>query len=54
MKGRDDNASVNIEQAGLKVGVGHTHDSKRTGSACKTSNEAVCGEPSTRREYVQR
>ncbi|MEQ9669982.1 RNA-guided endonuclease InsQ/TnpB family protein [Coleofasciculus sp. G2-EDA-02] len=46
---RDDNASVNIEQAGLraKVGVGQTHDSKRTGSACKTSDEAVCGEPST-------
>jgi len=50
---RDDNASVNIEQAGLKVGVGHTHDSKRTGSACKTSNGAVCVEPSTHREYVQ-
>jgi len=46
---RDDNASVNIEQAGLKVGVGHTHDSKWTGSACKTSDEAVCGEPSTQR-----
>ncbi|MFP5271743.1 RNA-guided endonuclease InsQ/TnpB family protein [Coleofasciculus sp.] len=52
---RDDNASVNIEQAGLKlkVGVGHTHDYKRMGSACKTSVEAVCGEPSTHREYVQ-
>jgi len=50
---RDDNASVNIEQAGLRVGVGHTHDYKRTGSACKTSDEAVCGEPSTHREYVQ-
>jgi len=58
---RDDNASVNIEQAGLKVGVGHTHDYKRTGSACKTSSEAVCVrlrarsayEPSTHREYIQ-
>ncbi|MEQ9667996.1 RNA-guided endonuclease InsQ/TnpB family protein [Coleofasciculus sp. G2-EDA-02] len=40
---RDDNASVNIE----RVGVGHTHDYKRTGSACKTSVEAVCDEPST-------
>jgi putative transposase len=50
---RDDNASVNIEQAGLKVGVGQTHDVKWTGSACKTSSEAVCGEPSTHREYVQ-
>jgi len=46
---RDDNASANIE----RVGVGHTHDVKRTGSACKTSVEAVCGEPSTHREYVQ-
>jgi len=46
---RDDNASINIE----KVGVGQIHDSKRTGSACKTSHEAVCGEPSTHREYVQ-
>ena len=54
---RDDNASVNIEQAGLRVGqevgVGQTHDPKRTGSACKTSDEAVCGEPSTHREYEQ-
>jgi len=50
---RDDNASVNIEQAGLKVGVGQTHDVKRTGSACKTSVEAVRVEPSTHREYVQ-
>jgi len=46
---RDDNASVNIE----RVGVGHTHDYKRTGSACKTSVEAVCDEPSTQREYIQ-
>ena len=58
---RDDNASVNIEQAGLKamlragreVGGGQLHDSKRTGSACKTSTEAVRVEPSTHREYVQ-
>ncbi|MFP5271077.1 RNA-guided endonuclease InsQ/TnpB family protein [Coleofasciculus sp.] len=47
---RDDNASANIE----RVGVGHTHDYKRTGSACKTSNEAVCDEPSTQRKYIQR
>ena len=46
---RDDNASTNIE----KVGVGQIHDSKRTGIACKTSVEAVCGEPSTHREYEQ-
>jgi len=54
---RDDNASANIE----KVGVGQSHDYKRTGSACKTSVEAVCVrlrarsayEPSTHREYVQ-
>lgn len=46
---RDDNASINIEQ----VGVGQIHDVKRTGSACKTSSEALCGEPSTRREYEQ-
>jgi len=45
---RDDNASVNIE----RVGVGHTHDVKRTGSACKTSSEAVCDELSTLREDV--
>ena len=40
---RDDNASTNIE----RVGVGHTHDYKRTGSACKTSYEAVHDELST-------
>ncbi|MFP4122361.1 RNA-guided endonuclease InsQ/TnpB family protein [Coleofasciculus sp.] len=62
---RDDNASVNIDPStslrvntersrGVeKVGVGHTHDSKRTGSACKTSDEAVCGEPSTHQESRQ-
>ncbi|MFP5273831.1 RNA-guided endonuclease InsQ/TnpB family protein [Coleofasciculus sp.] len=46
---RDDNASTNIE----RVGVGHIHDYKRTGSACKTSDEAVCDELSTHREYIQ-
>jgi len=54
---RDDNASTNIEKAvlrvGREVGVGQIHDSKWTGSACKTSSEAVRGEPSTRREYIQ-
>ncbi|MFP5272328.1 RNA-guided endonuclease InsQ/TnpB family protein [Coleofasciculus sp.] len=40
---RDDNASTNIE----RVGVGHTHDYKRTGSACKTSYEAVHDDLST-------
>ncbi|MEQ8757152.1 MAG: RNA-guided endonuclease TnpB family protein [Coleofasciculus sp. G1-WW12-02] len=51
---RDDNASVNIEQVGLRqVGVGHTHDNKWTGSACKTSKEAVCEELSTRRRCRQ-
>lgn len=55
---RDDNASTNIE----KVGVGQIHDSKRTGSRCKTFVEtprrgvstAVCDEPSTHREYIQK
>jgi putative transposase len=46
---RDDNASENIEN----VGVGHTHDAKRTGSDCKTSSEAVRDELSTRLEYEQ-
>ncbi len=46
---RDDNASKNIEQ----VGVGHIHDSKRTGRECKTSVEAVPVELSTRLEYIQ-
>jgi putative transposase len=46
---RDDNASKNIEQ----VGVGHTHDSKRTGRECKASVEAVFVEPSTQQEYEQ-
>jgi len=46
---RDDNASKNIEQ----VGVGHIHDSKRTGRKCKTDVSAVSDEPSTHLEYVQ-
>jgi putative transposase len=46
---RDDNASKNIEQ----VGVGHIHDSKRTGRECKTSTEAVPDELSTHRQYEQ-
>lgn len=46
---RDGNAAKNIE----KVGVGHTHDSKRTGRKCKTSLEAVSVELSTRLEDLQ-
>ena len=46
---RDDNASKNIEQ----VGVGHIHDSKRTGRECKTSLEATPVELSTHLEYEQ-
>lgn len=46
---RDGNASKNIE----KVGVGHFHDSKRTGRECKTSIGAVSIEPSTHQEYKQ-
>ena len=46
---RDDNASKNIEQ----VGVGHIHDSKRTGRECKTSFEAVPDELSTHLKYEQ-
>ena len=46
---RDDNASKNIEQ----VGVGHIHDSKRTGRECKTSVEAVPDELSTHLKYEQ-
>jgi len=40
---RDANAAKNIE----KVGVGHTHDSKRTGRKCKTPHGAVSVELST-------
>lgn len=46
---RDENAARNI----LKVGVGHTHDSKRTGRVCKTGLPAVPVEPSTQVEVVQ-
>ena len=46
---RDGNAAKNI----LKVGVGHTHDSKRTGRVCKTGLPAVPIEPSTQVEVVQ-
>lgn len=46
---RDDHASKNIEQ----VGVGHIHDSKRTGRKPKTSTEAVSVELSTHLEYEQ-
>jgi putative transposase len=46
---RDDNASKNIEQ----VGVGHIHDSKRTGRKCKTEISAVSDELSTRLKYEQ-
>ena len=46
---RDDNASKNIEQ----VGVGHTHDSKRTGRERKTSFEAAPVELSTHLKYEQ-
>ncbi len=63
---RDDNAAKIIEQAVLRdfgvsaqsnacreVGVGHTHDSKRTGRECKTSVEAVPDELSTHLKYEQ-
>lgn len=46
---RDGNASKNIEQ----VGVGHIHDSKRTGRKHKTSIEAAPVELSTHLEYEQ-
>jgi putative transposase len=46
---RDDNASKNIEQ----VGVGHTHDYKRTGRERKTSLEAAPAELSTHLKYEQ-
>jgi putative transposase len=39
---RDENAAKNIE----KVGIGHCHDSKRTGSDSKTTSVASCCEPS--------
>lgn len=46
---RDGNAARNIQQ----VGVGHIHDSKRTGRTCKTSIEAVSVELSTHLEDEQ-
>ena len=46
---RDENAAKNIE----KVGVGHIHDSKRTGRTCQTTTVAVSCEPSTQVEVVQ-
>ena len=46
---RDGNAAKNIE----KVGVGHIHDSKRTGRKCKTDVSAVSVELSTHQEYKQ-
>lgn len=46
---RDGNAAKNIE----KVGVGHIHDSKRTGRECKTGFPATPAELSTRQEYEQ-
>ena len=46
---RDGNAAKNIE----KVGIGHTHDSKRTGRAGKTTSVAQPIEPSTQIEVVQ-
>ena len=39
---RDENAAKNIDQ----VGIGHCHDSKWTGSDCKTTSVARCVEPS--------
>jgi putative transposase len=39
---RDENAAKNIN----KVGIGHCHDSKRTGSDGKTTSVASCCEPS--------
>jgi putative transposase len=46
---RDDNASKNIE----KAGVGHIHGYKRTGRKCKTEISAVSVEPSTHLKYEQ-
>ena len=46
---RDDNASKRIEQ----VGVGHIHDSKRTGRKPKTEISAASNELSNHLEYVQ-
>ena len=46
---RDENAAKNIE----KVGVGHIHDSKRTGRECKTEISAFPVELSTHQRYEQ-
>jgi len=46
---RDGNAAKRIEQ----VGVGHIHDSKRTGRECKTDISAVPIELSTHQKYKQ-
>jgi putative transposase len=46
---RDGNAARRIEQ----VGVGHIHDSKRTGRECKTEISAVPVELSTHQKYEQ-
>lgn len=61
---RDSNAAKNIEKGAsavlalrveeqLAFGVGHIHDSKRTGKECKTSNEAVPVDLSTHLKYEQ-
>lgn len=47
---RDENAAKNIES----VGVGQTHDVKRTGRECKTPVGAVLDELSTRQEVSSR
>lgn len=46
---RDENAAKRIEQ----VGVGHIHDSKRTGRECKTEISAFPVELSTHQKYEQ-
>lgn len=46
---RDGNAAKNIEH----VGVGHIHDTKRTGMECKTGFPAVPDKPSTHLEDEQ-
>jgi len=45
---RDGNASRNIAKSGLEL----AHDSKRTGSKCKTPDGAVCDELSTHQKAV--
>ncbi len=46
---RDENAAKNINN----VGVGHTHDNKRTVSDSKTASAASCSETSTRKIVKQ-